>query len=371
VFSQSENLINSVSAKPKHNIFTFHSPLFTLITECIMNLNDKITLAHGAGGNAAKELINKLFKKHFSNKALNALDDGAVLKIGNIKLAFSTDTFVIKPVFFKGGDIGKLAVCGTVNDLSMMGAKPLAMSAAAVIEEGFPLKDLEKITVSMSKQAKEAGINIVTGDTKVVRKGEADGIFINTSAIGVVDNKINLSGANAKTGDTVIISGNIADHGAAIMLARNDLGFKSSIKSDCACLNGLAQSILKACPSIHAMRDPTRGGIAAALNEIAESSNAGIIIEQNKMPVAKAVAAFCAILGLDPLYMPNEGKMISIQKESDTKKVLQVYKKHPLGKNAEVIGKIVKSPKGVWIKTVSGSLRRVLNIDTEQLPRIC
>ncbi|MCL1901327.1 MAG: hydrogenase expression/formation protein HypE [Endomicrobia bacterium] len=331
----------------------------------------KITMAHGAGGNASKELINKLFKKNFSNKALNPMDDGAVLKIGNVKLAFSTDTFVINPVFFKGGDIGKLAVCGTVNDISMMGAKPAAMSAAAVIEEGFLFKELEKITLSMAKQAKEAGISIVTGDTKVVKKGETDGIFINTSAIGIIDAKVNLSGANAKAGDTIIISGNIAEHGAAIMLARNNLGFKSSIKSDCACLNVLAQNVLKTCPEIHVMRDPTRGGVAAALNEIAESSKAGVIIEQNEIPVANNVSAFCRILGLDPLYMPNEGKMISIQKEADTKKVLSAYKKHALGKNARVIGKIVANPKGVWIKTVTGNLRRVLNIDTEQLPRIC
>jgi hydrogenase expression/formation protein HypE len=330
-----------------------------------------ITMAHGAGGNASKELVNAVFKKNFSNKALNAMDDGAVLKIGNIKLAFSTDSFVINPVFFKGGDIGKLAVCGTVNDISMMGAVPAAMSAAAVIEEGFSMADLHKIVMSMAKQAKEAGVNIVTGDTKVVKKGEVDGIFINTSAVGAVDEKINLSGSNAKNGDTVIVSGNIGDHGAAIMLARNNFGFKSSIKSDCACLNALAQNILKACPGVHVMRDPTRGGVAAALNEIAESSNAGIVIEQGSIPVAKDVEAFCRILGLDPLYMPNEGKMISIQKEADTEKILAVYRKNPLGKNARVIGKVFAGQKGVWVKTVSGSLRKVLNADTEQLPRIC
>ena len=336
-----------------------------------MKDTDKITLAHGAGGNASKELVNNIFKKQFSNKILNSLDDAAVLRAGGKKIAFSTDTFVIKPVFFKGGDIGKLAVCGSVNDISMMGADPLAMSAAAVIEEGFPVRDLRKITASMAAEAKKAGISIVTGDTKVVKKGEADGIFINTSAIGIIDGKINLSGSNAEEGDTVIVSGNIAEHGAAIMLARNDFGFKSGIKSDCACLNGLAQSVLKVCPEIHVMRDPTRGGLAAALNEIADSSNAGIVISYNAVSVAKNVAAFCAILGLDPLYMPNEGKMISIQKEKDTKKVLAAYKRHPLGKNARVIGKTVKNRKGVWIETASGNLRKVINADTEQLPRIC
>ncbi|MDR2426666.1 MAG: hydrogenase expression/formation protein HypE [Endomicrobium sp.] len=332
---------------------------------------DKITLAHGAGGNASKELINKVFKKVFSNKELNPLDDGAVLKIKNMKLAFATDSFVINPIFFKGGDIGKLAVCGSVNDISMMGARPLALSAAAVIEEGFPVKDLQKITFSMAKQAKLAGVNIVTGDTKVMKKGEVDAIFINTSAIGIIGKKINLSGSNAKYGDTIIVSGNIAEHGAAVMLSRNDFGFKSSIKSDCACLNFLVQDILKVCPDVRVMRDPTRGGAAAVLNEIAESSNVGIIIEYDKIPMANNVAAFCRILGLDPLYMPNEGKMISFQKESDTGKVITAYKKNSLGKKAAVIGKVVKDPKGVWVKTVSGNLRKILNIDTEQLPRIC
>lgn len=336
-----------------------------------MAQTDKITLAHGAGGNASKELINAIFKKNFSNKSLNAMDDAGVFSAGKAKFAFSTDSFVINPVFFKGGDIGKLAVCGTVNDISVMGAKPLAMSAAAIIEEGFALKDLQKITQSMAKQAKEAGVHIITGDTKVVKKGEADGIFINTSAVGIIDNGINLSGANAKNGDTVIISGNIADHGAAIMLARNDFGFKSAIKSDCACLNAMIQTVLKSCPNVHVMRDPTRGGVAAALNEIAESSDIGIIIEYDKVPVADNVASFCRILGLDPLYMPNEGKVISIQREKDTEKVLSAYKKSPFGKKARIIGKVVKNIKGVWIKTSSGSLRRVLNADTEQLPRIC
>ena len=331
----------------------------------------KITLAHGAGGNASKELINKLFRKHFANKILDALDDAAVIALGSRKIAFSTDSFVINPVFFKGGDIGKLAVCGSINDISMMGAVPVAMSAAAIIEEGFPFKDLEKIVRSMAVEAKKAGVNIVTGDTKVVKKGEADGIFINTSAIGTVNPEFHLSAANAKAGDSVIVSGNIAEHGSAIMLARNDFGFKSSIKSDCACLNSLAQDVLKECPDIHVMRDPTRGGVAAVLNEIADSSGVGIIIDQKAVPVAKNVAAFCRILGLDPLYMANEGKMISLQTDKNTRKVLKAYKKNSLGKNAAIIGKAVADLKGVYVQTSSGSLRKVLNSDMEQLPRIC
>ena len=338
--------------------------------------NDRITMAHGAGGEASKELVNKVFKKFFSNPVLNALDDAAVIKttntkIASAKIAFSTDTFVINPVFFKGGDIGKLAVCGSINDISVMGAKPLALSAAAVIEEGFSLKSLEKIACSMAETAKKAGVNIVTGDTKVVRKGEADGIFINTSAIGIIDEKINLSGANAKPGDSVIISGNIAEHGAAVMLSRNDFGFKHNIKSDCACLNFLTNSILKACPSVNVMRDPTRGGIAAALNEIAESSGVSIVIEQDTIPVSKSVAAICRVLGFDPLFMANEGKLISIQSAKCGQKVLDACKKNVLGKNARIIGKIEKGPAGVWLKTRSGALRKVLNSAAEQLPRIC
>ncbi len=333
--------------------------------------NKKITMAHGAGGNASKELVANSFKKYFSNKYLNKLDDAAVLDIKGVKLAFSTDSFVINPVFFKGGNIGKLAVCGSINDISMMGATPLAMSAAAIIEEGFPLASLEKITRSMAAEAKNAGVEIVTGDTKIVKKGEADGIFINTSAIGIVNNKINLSGSNAQAGDSIIVSGNIAEHGIAIMLERNNFGFKGNIKSDCACLNSLTRDILKACPQAHAMRDLTRGGLAAALNEIAESSNAGIIIDQKTVPVSKAVLAVCRVLGFDPMYVANEGKMISIQNKTYTNKVLSAYKKNKLGKDAAVIGEVVASPKGVWVKTLSGSLRKILNADMEQLPRIC
>ncbi|AKL97688.1 hydrogenase expression/formation protein HypE [Endomicrobium proavitum] len=332
---------------------------------------DKITLAHGAGGNASKNLINKIFKKYFSNKTLDALDDAAVLKISGLKAAFSTDSFVINPIFFNGGDIGKLSVCGTINDISMMGATPAAMSAAAIIEEGFPLKDLERIAKSMSVAAKNAGVEIVTGDTKVVKKGEADGIFINTSAIGVIKNGVNLSGKNAKSGDKIIVSGNIAEHGISIMLSRDNFGFKNNIKSDCACLNGLTGGILKVCPNVHVLRDPTRGGVAATLNEIAESSNVGIIIDAKSVPVAKEVAAICRVLGFDPLYIANEGKLLSIQSAADTVKVLNACQKNKLGKNAKVIAEVVNSPKGVWVKTASGALRKVLNSDMEQLPRIC
>lgn len=332
---------------------------------------DKILISHGAGGNKSNKLIKKVFLKHFSNKALNALDDAAILDIGNKKIAFSTDSFVINPIFFNGGNIGKLAVCGSVNDIAMMGAKPIAMSAAVIIEEGFSIKDLEKITRSMAAEAKKAGIDIVTGDTKIVKKGEADSIFINTSAIGIIDKDISLSGANAKPGDSIIINGNIAQHGISIMLSRNDYGFSADIKSDCACLNGLTNDILKECKNINTMRDLTRGGLASALNEIAESSDIGIIIDHNSIPIDKKVASICRILGFDPVYIANEGKMISIQSDKYTNKVLSAYKKHSLGKKASVIGKVVNNPKGVWFKTASGSLRRILNADMEQLPRIC
>jgi hydrogenase expression/formation protein HypE len=253
----------------------------------------------------------------------------------------------------------------------MMGAKPLFMSVAMIIEEGFSQKDLLKISQSIAKTAKEAKISIITGDTKVVDKGKADKIFINTSAVGLIPDGINISSVNASEGDDVIISGNIAEHAAAIMMQRNDFKFKTKIKSDCAHLDSLVQMMLKECKEIHVLRDPTRGGLAAALNEISKSSNKGIIINNDEIPVSKQVRAFCKILGLDPLYMANEGKLVSIQPSKYTAKILNAMRKHPSGKNAKVIGKIVNDKKNVWIKSKSGILRILANADVEQYPRIC
>ncbi|MDD3065929.1 MAG: hydrogenase expression/formation protein HypE [Endomicrobiaceae bacterium] len=332
--------------------------------------NNTVLLAHGTGGDKSNELI-RLIKKNFNNKILNRMDDAGVAEFSGVKTAFSTDSFVIDPIFFNGGDIGKLAVCGTVNDICMMGAKPLFMSVAMIIEEGFSQKDLLKISQSIAKTAKEAKISIITGDTKVVDKGKADKIFINTSAVGLIPDGINISSVNASEGDDVIISGNIAEHAAAIMMQRNDFKFKTKIKSDCAHLDSLVQTMLKECKEIHVLRDPTRGGLAAALNEISKSSNKGIIINNDEIPVSKQVRAFCKILGLDPLYMANEGKLVSIQPSKYTAKILNAMRKHPSGKNAKVIGKIVNDKKNVWIKSKSGILRILANADVEQYPRIC
>jgi len=332
--------------------------------------NNTVLLAHGTGGDKSNELI-RLIKKNFDNKILNRMDDAGVFEINGTKTAFSTDSFVVDPIFFNGGDIGKLAVCGTVNDICMMGAKPLFMSVAMIIEEGFSQKDLLKISQSIAKTAKEAKISIITGDTKVVDKGKADKIFINTSAVGLIPDGINISSVNASEGDDVIISGNIAEHAAAIMMQRNDFKFKTKIKSDCAHLDSLVQTMLKECKEIHVLRDPTRGGLAAALNEISKSSNKGIIINNDEIPVSKQVRAFCKILGLDPLYMANEGKLVSIQPSKYTAKILNAMRKHPSGKNAKVIGKIVNDKKNVWIKSKSGILRILANADVEQYPRIC
>lgn len=332
--------------------------------------NNTVILAHGTGGDKSNELI-RLIKKNFDNKILNRMDDAGVIEISGVKTAFSTDSFVVDPIFFNGGDIGKLAVCGTVNDICMMGAKPLFMSVAMIIEEGFSQKDLLKISKSIAKTAKEAKISIITGDTKVVDKGKADKIFINTSAVGLIPDGINISSVNASEGDDVIISGNIAEHAAAIMMQRNDFKFKTKIKSDCAHLDSLVQMMLKECKELHVLRDPTRGGLAAALNEISKSSNKGIIINNDEIPVSKQVRAFCNILGLDPLYMANEGKLVSIQPSKYTAKILNAMRKHPSGKNAKVIGKVVNDKKNVWIKSKSGTLRILANADVEQYPRIC
>jgi len=332
--------------------------------------NNTVLLAHGTGGDKSNELI-RLIKKNFNNKILNRMDDAGVVEFNGVKTAFSTDSFVVDPIFFNGGDIGKLAVCGTVNDICMMGAKPLFMSVAMIIEEGFPQKDLLKISQSIAKTAKEAKISIITGDTKVVDKGKADKIFINTSAVGLIPDGINISSVNASEGDDVIISGDIAEHAAAIMMQRNDFKFKTKIKSDCAHLDSLVQMMLKECKKIHVLRDPTRGGLAAALNEISKSSNKGIIINNDEIPVSKQVRAFCNILGLDPLYMANEGKLVSIQPSKYTAKILNAMRKHPSGKNAKVIGKVVNDKKNVWIKSKSGTLRILANADIEQYPRIC
>ncbi|MFA7675274.1 MAG: hydrogenase expression/formation protein HypE, partial [Endomicrobiia bacterium] len=313
-------------------------------------INKTIDLSYGSGGEKSNLLIKEI-KKNFNNEILNKMDDAGLFNLFNNKLVFSTDSFVIDPIFFNGGDIGKLSVCGTINDISMMGAKPLVMSLAMIIEEGFSQNDLLKISASIAQTAKKANVKIITGDTKVVNKGKVDKIFINTSAIGIVGNNIDISASNACEGDDIIVSGNIGEHTSAIMMHRNNFNFKTKIKSDCNLLNGLVSDILKVCKKIHVLRDPTRGGVSAVLNEISQTSKVAIVIDEKEIPISNAVKSFCRVLGLDPIHMANEGKLLSIQPHKYTEKVLQAMKKNPLGKDAKVIGKVVKDKTGVWIKT--------------------
>lgn len=342
-----------------------------------MNMKNKkiITLAHGSGGKLSSDLIKGILKS-FRNPILKKLDDSAVLEgipsCGKGRLAFTTDSYVINPIFFPGGDIGKLAVCGTINDLSMVGAIPKYLSVGAIIEEGFPLDDLSRIIASMARTAKKAGVEIVTGDTKVVGRGNADKLFINTSGIGIIGESVRISSSNAKHGDMIILSGTVADHGMAVISARKEFGFKTTIKSDCAPLNKLVMAMLKTSRNIHVMRDPTRGGLASALNEIAENSGVGIEIREKDIPVDKQTRGLCEMLGFDPLYVANEGKLVAVAPRKDSLRILAAMKKVPEGKNAVVIGEVVSShQKKVLLNTVIGGKRIVDMLSGEQLPRIC
>jgi len=316
------------------------------------------------------DLIKDLFLKNLDNPFLNKLGDAALIKAGSKKLAYTTDSFVIKPLFFPGGDIGKLSVCGTVNDLAVSGAEPRYLSCGMIVEDGFSYADLEKITLSIKNTCRLARVDIVAGDFKVVEKGSIDGIFINTSGIGEVfkDSRIDIS--RIKPGDKVIISGTIGDHAAAIILAREELKFKARIKSDCSPLNKFVSLII--CRDIKFMRDPTRGGLATTLNEISLASGYDITIEEKGIPVKKSVRALCEILGFDPLYMANEGKLIAIVSGGSAKAVLSKMRKHPLGKDAAIIGEVKKhKDKKVHMKTRFGGSRILDMITGEQLPRIC
>lgn len=333
---------------------------------------EKILLAHGGGGTLTHQLISKLFLNQFGNEYLNQLHDGAIFEINNTKFAFTTDSYVVNPIFFSGGNIGELAINGTVNDLSACGAKPLFISVGFIIEEGFDIEGLWKIVLSMQKAAEKARVKIITGDTKVVEKGKGDKIFINTSGIGIVYDGVNISPQNCKPGDVIILNGKIAEHGIAIMSEREGLEFETKIESDTAPLNGLVEEIIKVSKKISVMRDPTRGGLASALNEIASSANVKIQIEESEIPISEEVLGACEILGLDPLYIANEGKLLVFVDESDAEKVLNVMKNHPYGKESRIIGRVVeKGEPIVLMKTLIGSTRIVDMISGEQLPRIC
>lgn len=336
-----------------------------------MNKNNKVLLGHGNGGRLTQELVKTIFAKKFSNRILNELEDSAEIDVNNLKLAFTTDSYVVDPIEFPGGDIGKIAVCGTVNDLCAKGAEPLAISAAFIIEEGFEKRALQKIVESMKKSADEANVAIVTGDTKVVETRHADKIFITTSGIGIIQKGVNLSSKNARPGDLIILNGYLAEHGIAVMNARNNLGLGGEIKSDCAPLNTLVKLILKSSKNVHAIRDVTRGGLATILNEISQSCGFGIEISEKSIPVSSQIYGACQILGIDPLYVANEGKIVVFVKESDAESVLSSMKKNKYGRNASIIGKVVKGRSCVTLKTSIGGSRLVMTMESEQLPRIC
>jgi hydrogenase expression/formation protein HypE len=334
-------------------------------------LTDKILLAHGSGGRLAHDLVEKSLVKTLSNPLLDRLDDSAVFNLSG-RLAFTTDSYVVSPIFFPGGDIGKLAVCGTVNDLAMSGARPLYLSLAFIIEEGLALSELEKIVNSVQKTAEEAGVEIITGDTKVVPRGSADRLFINTAGVGLIPEGVDISGANAKPGDKVILSGAIGDHGIAVISQREGLSFSTKLKSDCAPLGGLVANMLNASPNINCLRDPTRGGLATTLNELAGQSKVSIRIEEKAIPVHEGVLGACEMLGFDPLYVANEGKLVAIVPPDDADKILKAMKKSKYGKDAVIIGEVAAEPVGrVVMKTVLGAHRIVDMLVGDLLPRIC
>jgi hydrogenase expression/formation protein HypE len=334
-------------------------------------MDDSVLLAHGSGGRLSHELVEKRIVPFLANAALNKLDDSAVFEASG-RLALTTDSYVVNPIFFPGGDIGKLAVCGTVNDLSMNGARPLCLSLAAIIEEGFRLSDLDRIVQSIKETAGEADVSIITGDTKVVDRGQADKLFITTSGVGIIPQGVDISGANARVGDKVLLSGTIGDHGIAIMSQREGLKFSVTLKSDCAPLNKLVSQMLEASLRIHCLRDPTRGGLATTLNELARQSNAGIVIEESRIPVKEAVKAACELLGLDPIYVANEGKLVAIVDAADADNILAAMKKNVYGRDAAIIGEVTgEHPGKVTMKTKLGPSRIVDMLSGELLPRIC
>ena len=336
----------------------------------------QIVLGHGSGGKLSAELIEKVFVSRFRNSTLEKMDDQAVLQIGDARLAFTTDSFVVTPIFFPGGDIGTLAVNGTVNDLAMGGAKPMYLSAAFILEEGLPATELERVVDSMAAAAQSAGVQLVTGDTKVVNRGKGDKVFITTTGLGLVRSGVRMSADRVRPGDKILLSGYIGDHGITILSQREGLEFESALQSDCAALNGLVDAMLDAAggdiDGFRVMRDPTRGGVATVLNEIAGRSRVGMVLRESAIPVRDTVRGACEILGLDPLYVANEGKLVAIVAPEIADRVLAAMKAHPLGAESCVIGEVVEQHPGmVVMKTGVGGARVVDVLFGEQLPRIC
>lgn len=332
---------------------------------------DIVILGHGSGGTLSRDLLNRLFLPDLGKAAPRTLDDSAVVTMDGQRYAITTDSHVVSPLFFPGGDIGRLAICGTVNDLAMVGATPIALTCGFVLEEGLSFELLQRVVKSMKETAGEAGVFIAAGDTKVVQRGGADKVFINTSGVGRIADGINISGANAREGDAVIVSGTIGDHGIAVLSAREDLGFETTLESDVAPLNHLVDAMIAA-GEIHVLRDPTRGGLATSLVEISEQSNVTIEIMEPSLPVKPTVDAACEMLGFDPLYVANEGKLVAFVKEDDADKILEMMKKTKYGNDAAIIGKVTGSGKSqVRLKTAIGGTRLVDMLPGEMLPRIC
>ena len=331
-----------------------------------------VLLAHGGGGKLTHQLIQKMFLSQFGNEFLAPLHDGAIVNVNGSRLAFSTDSYVINPIFFPGGDIGELAVNGTINDLAMCGATPLYLSSALIIEEGFAMEDLWRVVLSMQRAAAAGGVKLVTGDTKVVDRGKGDKIFVNTSGIGSIPEGVNIDPTSIRPGDKILINGPIAVHGIAIMSVREGLEFETEIKSDTAALNGLVSTMLNATKSIRVLRDPTRGGVASVLNELAESSQIGLRIHEESIPISDEVRGACEILGLDPLYVANEGKVIAVVPPEQADVVLAAMRSHPLGAESQIIGEAIAGHKGtVLMQSNIGGSRVVDMLSGEQLPRIC
>ena len=332
----------------------------------------QVLMAHGGGGKLINQLIEKMFLSTFKNSLLETRHDGAVFSLGNTRLAFTTDSYVIRPLFFPGGNIGELAVYGTVNDLAMCGARPRYLSAGFILEEGLPMETLWQIAQSMQRAAEKAGVQLVTGDTKVVDKGKGDGVFINTAGIGIIEYDRPIAPASVKPGDRVLLSGDIGRHGVAIMAVREGLAFETTIESDCAAVSGLVMALLEAGIEIHCLRDLTRGGLASAIVEIAEASGCSIQLEERNIPVREAVRGACEMLGLDPLYVANEGRFLAIVAPADADRALQIMRAHPLGEGASLVGRVTDDRTGlVSLKSLVGTSRVIDRLSGEQLPRIC
>lgn len=334
--------------------------------------NGHVEMNHGSGGRAMAQLIDELFVKHFDNELLRQADDQATFAVPAGRMSMSTDCHVITPLIFPGGDIGSLSIHGTLNDVSMSGARPLYLSAGFILEEGFPLATLERIIQSMGAASKRAGVPVVTGDTKVVERGSGDGIFITTTAVGLVPEGVEISGDRAEPGDRILLSGTLGDHGVAILSSRENLEFETTLESDSAALHGLIAELVSAVPEIHSLRDPTRGGLATTLNELAGQSGVGMRIREADLPINPAVHAACELLGLDPLYVANEGKLVCIAPARHAETLLATMRQHPQGHNAAIIGEVVEDEMGfVQMETAFGGSRVIDWLSGEQLPRIC